>query len=228
MRDRVAHTKYQIADTKRSCAEFEAQIVQSPDRLRRTIAGMNQRIGEERAQYDENQRKAIKLKNKAEMLGEVEKCIDKLVKNMEDVDVESQRVREASVAAKGLEEEVACTHSELQRLETQQLQVVRQVELTNEKILRMQKAVGDKHETVKSTISQAKEMEKECEKEAKVMQSKVMSNEEMCRQFEEKTSAALQKHDAGMSEMQAGYDDMLAQMRSYHSSIRAHMQSVAA
>eukprot|EP00164_Ancoracysta_twista_P005929 GFYU01008161.1.p1 GENE.GFYU01008161.1~~GFYU01008161.1.p1 ORF type:complete len:442 (+),score=188.44 GFYU01008161.1:63-1388(+) len=226
--DKIANDKFEIMTTKQDCEKMRSMIVQSPERLRKTISNLGDSLSHEKSAFAEAEKKQRELHSKLEALGKLEKDLTKATKGVDEVEVEMGKYKKLSKEAKGVQQAIENTASMIEELENKTQHLQRQVNSAEDKLGRTQKQRGMKEEAADVAVEAAMKQKEISDRDRQEVVNQTQANLQKASDIEQKTALLREGHESEVQGMWKLYEGLESQVKMYHQQLMEVMQNPVA
>eukprot|EP00897_Mesotaenium_endlicherianum_P004693 jgi/Mesen1/4251/ME000022S03536 len=154
--EKVQSDKQALHASKEEGARLRGEIVESPEKLQRTLEELNGAVERERCSVSETERRSRDLQSKldctAKAYREVQKCLDL----MEEAETELKKQKGISKAVKTTKGKISASEEELILLESAEQHLSRQAHHATEKLQKLEQLRETKKREIMAALQEAK------------------------------------------------------------------------
>ncbi|KAI8821768.1 Nuf2 family-domain-containing protein [Fimicolochytrium jonesii] len=149
--EKLSKMQMTIMNLKQDCVRLKSRIVQSPEKLKASIAEMNNSLQGDKNTVASIQKRSRELQLKVDLMNMVEQDIDACLKLMAECEAEKNKAEQAARKVVSDKENIEKRRGEIRELDFREDQMKRQITGAHEKLTRLQK-----HQSVKKDAMSAK------------------------------------------------------------------------
>ncbi|KIJ34638.1 hypothetical protein M422DRAFT_70137 [Sphaerobolus stellatus SS14] len=202
---RKAGIQDEIAVALDTNARTKARIVQSPDRIRRIIATMEESVRLERQTISDNEGKARALKMKLDALATSEQDVRFSIEHLQALEVEHNALNDSLAKLGSVKAELDRQTLYRNELQQQKDRVLRRKANAEEKLEREQKYADNQRAKSQGTIAKLKQEFEEMALERRDNDHVVEENKKAAAEIDRKMAEHLRQNEEEMSKLLAEY-----------------------
>lgn len=222
LKKRVAGLTQDLADRKKEISEAESRragledlVVQSPERLKASLAQREARLEEERARTAAAEKRHRDAASRAEALQRYERDLSGAVQALEALDQQIGKKKDVSRRVKELKAQIDALEDEALHLQATRHQLRRQEGALVERMERLTTQAAMKRDAVQFSVQQQKASKDAVEAANSAAEERKQENEARARALREQIRNREQQHEAQVKTMLDKYEAMMSQTRAY-------------
>ncbi|GBF91237.1 hypothetical protein Rsub_03557 [Raphidocelis subcapitata] len=217
----VQAEKFELMNAGQENERLREQIVQSPEKFQRSLAELQSAVDDERGQVDAADRRCRALQARSDMVGKVDKDVQKCLELMREIENEVARKKEASRRVKGLREQISATSNDAADLEAQQQHLMRQQATLKDRIRKLESQAALKKEALASKIEEHLKDREAVEAENACQAALAAQHEATIRATQEKARELSAVHAAAVAALLDKYASLRAEVDAYNAALLA-------
>lgn len=154
--EKISADQFLVISGKQEAGRFRSQIVQSPEKLKRTIANLAHAVDEEKDKVNSIDKATLDMKTRLEGISRVEKEISKIFKVLETAEADKNKAKELKQEAKTIQENISSIERNAREASTNEQLVKRQASSSNERSSRLGKQFSLKIGAAEQALNLAK------------------------------------------------------------------------
>ncbi|GAQ80464.1 hypothetical protein KFL_000540390 [Klebsormidium nitens] len=223
--DQLASEKFALLEAHQERAELRGKIVESPEKLQRTLEELGAAVERERAAIGEAERRARDLQAKLECCGKVEREVMKTVKLMEEAEAEIAKYKTVSRDAKAAKAKIKANEDTAWELDRVLQHLQRQHQSAMERLQRLEQQGALKREAAVAALEEARALKAEAEAEHKETMAKLTERQTQTREVQAKIADVRSAHEQEIALLTAKYDSLQGQVHKYHDALAGVMET---
>jgi len=223
---KLAEATHSVLNEKEEVCKLQAQVVQSPDRVKRDIAEMQENLEREKENVASMNTRTRTLSQRA---GGLEQChaeMTRLAKIMAECEREMTRAKELQDEVHEQHAHQREQHSEMQKLSQAQTHSGRQVRSVEERLQRVKKQTQTRRLDSQSVLEQLQQELQDVEREREAVAQRMVANDAMVAHTSRKIADMKMAHDADMEALRNKYAELESHVVEYHKQLFSALHAV--
>jgi kinetochore protein Nuf2 len=224
--DSVKNKKFIIVAAKQERQRLKAQVIQSPEKLRKSITDLEEGVENEKKALNATEAKARELRARLDCLEKIEKEVLQSVTAMEECGTEIEKVKQQKTTIHVIQERIVDRQAHSRELESKEGQIKRQVQATLDKQARFEEQQAAKQDAAKTSLEEVQRERGHAQKENEEIQAKIEQNEERIKRVQKKIAERRREHKEQLDILNEKFDQLEAQVHEYHHHLLRAMRNV--
>eukprot|EP00873_Tetraselmis_striata_P024326 jgi/Tetstr1/444590/TSEL_032440.t1 len=225
--DKQAELKFALLSERQQADKLAEQIVQSPEKLQKSLESMQQAVERERHAGAVAEKQSRELRSRIDGTTRMEKEVLKTVAMMDGVKQAIDQKKQVSREVKDAKAVMTQSENEAQHLATTTQHHRRQHAALVERIARIEAQAKLKHEAAACSVEERVRDKEALEAERLAAEAKVSENEAMVRSLKQQTGSLRATHEGQVGSVMEQYGRLLADVTNYNQQLVDAMQGQA-
>ncbi|KAA8495536.1 putative kinetochore protein nuf2 [Porphyridium purpureum] len=214
--DKLAETKLTLLNELQEKSRLQAQIVQSPDRVRQEIEFMQEQIDEESANVSSVEQRSRALEKRSEALEQCEDELRELLKIMEDCEREMERLKNIQKETKEQRSRILEQENERHALDLSEAHIARQISSIEDRVVKVQQQARERRTGAKTMLQQLRVDLDEAARDKRGMAEKAEANWQVTQETQIKIRELKESHIENVTALTNKYHTLEQSVLRYH------------
>eukprot|EP00850_Spirogloea_muscicola_P000885 SM000003S11130 [mRNA] locus=s3:1138193:1140561:+ [translate_table: standard] len=232
--DKVANEKFLLLNARQEAVRLKAEIVESPEKLQRTLDELSSSVERERAAVGDAERRARDLQSKLDCVAKVctenptkvEREVQKCIGMMQEAEAEITKHKEVSKKVKGVQAKIKVDEDEVWRLAAEHQHLERQAQAAMERLQKFRQQSAGRREAAERKLEAARAQGSVAEVENEATLAKASETQAKSEAMYKSIESDRAEHEREMVAMIAQFDALQTQVHEYHQRLAAVMEEV--
>lgn len=225
--DAVASARYLALNARRENETLTGQVVRSPEKLRRRIAGMGEELGAEKESLQELNAKCRELQSRLDLYGSTVEKVEKRVVNLNEYAEGQRKLKEAAAAARERQHELDENQEAVRELTAEEQRLRKLLNTGRDNLFRLQRQFESRKHEAQMALDKVENEKMMAARMNQRERQETKANEAMAAHRKEELERRQQEHNEDMAALRERYRGLAGDLRSYHSRLLAVMQGGA-
>lgn len=223
--EKINNHKDNLMSIRQTSTKLASQIVENPEKLKQSLLDLDTQLTTEREIVAASEKNSRDLQLKIDSLSQVEGDIDKSLSLMEENDVEMRKLQAAREKVSQLQDTINKKTTEFKEISLKEEHIKKQIQATQEKIVRLQKQLEAKKESTSKKLEGLRNTHSILSSEKSALYSQIEEISTQIREMEKKIQLCRETSESEKEAIRSDFAKLKAQVGFYHTQFLSALQA---